>query len=97
VPTPGTSEEYLRDDNGEIATYGELAGLIVFPPNSRAALLRRWLERRKNVAVGQVEAAVGSIEHARPGAIPVEHLKEKINSLGATAAKALPLPPKNKS
>ena len=90
VPVEGEDGEYLRDDSGAFAQFGELAGIIVFPRNSTALLLRAWLARRGNVAAGQIQGAVASIEHARPNTVAVEHLKEKVDGLKPTITKALP-------
>jgi hypothetical protein len=85
-------DDYLRDEDGSIAHYGELAGIVVFSRNSRALLLRNWLERRSNTAIGQIESATASISNARPDTASVETLKEKIGGLKSTVTKALPRP-----
>jgi hypothetical protein len=92
VPVEGEDGEYMRDENGDIAKFGTLAGIVVFPPNSHAPLLRAWLQRQGNVTLGQNRKIVNAIGHARPDAAAVEVLKEKVGEIRPAITKALPRP-----
>ncbi len=83
-------DDYMRNANGEIAVFGELAGIIVYPANSMDALLRAWLERLVNKTAGSLRRTVGSIEHARPETVATARLKETAAPLGGAMRKALP-------
>lgn len=83
-------EDFLRDENGSVVQYGELAGIVVFPSNSAALLLCGWLQRRGNVALGQIESAAALLSHARPDSTAVDCLSEKVKGLRSNVTKALP-------
>jgi hypothetical protein len=85
-------EDYVRDEENNIVNFGELAGIVVFPRNSRALLLRSWLERRISTAVGQIEKTTAAIEHVRPGTAAVGVMKEQFGGLRSAAHRALPRP-----
>ena len=86
--------ELLRDDDGDVLHSGSIAGVIVFPPHNRSRLLRTWLERRANVASGQMTAVVDNLGHARPDATAVEHLREHVQTVRPSLRRALPQPKK---
>ena len=83
--------DFVRsDDTGDVMHSGSIAGIIVFPANNRSALLRSWLERRANVATGQMSSVVAVLGHARPESSAVEHLREHVETVKPSMRKALP-------
>jgi hypothetical protein len=79
-------------DNQPLLEKGEVYGIVVFPPNSSFDLLRAWLERRGNVAVGQLTSTTQSIRHARPESPRVTELEETTHSAKSKIGRALPRP-----
>ena len=82
--------EYVRNESGEMLTYGELAGVIIFPQGMVSNLLRAWLDRRAKAAAGLFNNTVERLEHARPGGVAVENLKA--HKLESAMRQALPRP-----
>lgn len=95
VRAGGEGTEFIRDEHGEIATFGELAGIVVFPRGSNFALHRRWLGRVSNLAIGQSRNAVAALQHLRPDAKSVENLAVAVDGMSSIAARALPKAPTN--
>jgi hypothetical protein len=90
VTIEGKEDEFLRDSDDNIAQYGELAGVIVLPPDSKTKLMIRWLERQTNIAMGSINHATNALEHARPNAAAVGTLKTAVSGMRPVLSRALP-------
>ena len=89
----GEDNTVLRDERGnDVVESGEIAGIVVFPANSKAKLLCAWQARIANMANGSLKNAVAMIERARPDAQSVENLKELVRPLAGGLSRALPRP-----
>lgn len=87
---------YMRDPaTQEEVQYGELSGIVVFPPGSTAQLLRRWLERRSSVSIGCLSRTVDAITHARPNTAATVTMRERAQAVPGVVRKALPRPKKS--
>jgi hypothetical protein len=84
--------DVIRDDRGDVIRSGEIAGIVILPPNSRVNLLAVWLKRRANSTIGQLKSTVTSIKHAKPEAPAVEKLEEMVNPVPRVMHQALPKP-----
>jgi hypothetical protein len=82
----------ILDTVGDEVIAGDVAGIVIFPPNMQAKLLRAWLKRRANVATGQLSGTVNAISHARPATVAVEELKERTEPVAGAMRRALPRP-----
>jgi hypothetical protein len=82
----------ITDGDGTVVQAGEVAGVVVFPPNMQARLLAYWLERRTKGTVGSMQKTTLAIEHARPGTAAIEHLKESTRGVPSAMRQALPKP-----
>jgi hypothetical protein len=87
----------VLDAQGDEVIAGDVAGIVIFPPNMQAKLLRAWLQRRANVASGQLTTTVDAISHARPETVAVEELKEATTPVAGAMRRALPRPKKDRS
>jgi len=86
------SRDFERDDEGGYLENGKVAGVVILPPNGRYDLLRIWLERRANMAVGQLTATVNALDNARPNTPAVQHLRATVAPVQSDMRKALPTP-----
>ena len=79
-------------DGNEVTEYasGLIAGLIVFPQNSKSPLLAYWLGRRVAVTDGLNASTYQQLSDARPGSIGVEHVKEHVIGMAKNMRRALP-------
>jgi len=85
--------EKARDDNGEERiVYNDIAGIVIFPVNSRSHLIAMWLRRMASTTQGLVEGTVGRIERARPQTNAIAELKEMVRPLRTEMHRALPKP-----
>jgi hypothetical protein len=91
---PSQTLSDLSDENSELIPSGAIAGVVIFPQNSRANLLGYWLKRRAANAEGQMGSAVAALEHARPQAAAVGTLKAHAKAANTAMARALPKPKK---
>jgi hypothetical protein len=82
----------ILGSEGEVVNAGEIAGVVVFPPGTRATMLAAWLHRRANITKGLMQSTVDSIEHARPDTTSVERLKESARGVSGDLRRALPKP-----
>jgi hypothetical protein len=84
----------ILDAQGDIVVAGDVAGIVVFPPNIQDRMLRAWLQRRAATASGQLSKTVDAITHARPATSLVEDLQQKARPLPGAMRRALPRPKK---
>lgn len=70
----------IESDNGDAAFSGWTAGVVIFPRNSKARLMKAWHGRVAAMAIGHNNGMMGRIEHAHPndGRVPV--LEEKVTT-----------------
>jgi hypothetical protein len=94
VRIEGKEDEFVRDADDNIAQFGELAGVIVFPPDSKAKLMIRWLERQTNVAMGSMNHVTDALGHARPKAVAIDTLRTAVTGIHPVISRALPRPAK---
>ena len=92
VPLDANNSEYARDEDGDLLMSGDIAGIVVFPPGSRTALLHGWLARMVGVAQGSLGTTVNRIENSRPNTASVESLKDYAAPMGGRMRRALPRP-----
>jgi hypothetical protein len=89
VRDPATNS-YLRDHDDEFIVSGSIAGIVIFPPHTKAPLLTYWLHRRSRSATGSLNSTVAAIKNARPETPAVERLDNYVRGVGPSIAKALP-------
>ena len=88
------ADDFMRDENGELLLFGELAGIVVCPPGIQIKLQTAWMKRRANMFVGSGKSVTASIGKARPGVEAVQELQAKVSDVEETVIRALPkLPP----
>ena len=91
---PKRTTSMTVDDNGgsELIEAGQVAGIVVFPENSNANLLRAWLKRLASSTQGSMDRSLQSLTNARPGSPEIENLREQMSGLKPAMTKALPEP-----
>ena len=88
----GRAEEFLRNADGEVITFGELAGIVVFPRKSDCLLLDRWYRQLSSLTLGQAARTAASISYGHPNRAAVGRLEAAVDGLKPTLNRALPKP-----